>query len=71
MKYKKTYYGTREAAAILQVSMSTLYRMLKDGRLKYSRIVGNRVRIPAKQVEQYLIPIENDTPISINTTLQK
>lgn len=56
MKDKKRYYGTREAAEVLQVSMPTIYRMLKDGRLRYSRIVGNRVRIPAKQVEQYLAP---------------
>lgn len=56
MKNNKRYYGTREAAEVLQVSMPTLYRMLKDGRLKYSRLVGSRIRIPAKQVEQYIIP---------------
>lgn len=53
---KRRYYGTREAAEVLQVSMPTIYRMLKDGRLKYSRLVGGKVRIPTKQVEQYIVP---------------
>lgn len=49
----RRYYGTREAAAVLQVSIWTIYRMLNDGRL-HGRTSGSRIRIPATQVQKLL-----------------
>lgn len=54
---QRQYYGTVEAAEVLQVSLDTVRRMLRDGRLNGSKLVGNRVRIPAAEVEKWLVPV--------------
>lgn len=49
-------YGTAEAAQVLQVSMATIGRMLRDGRLDGAYKDGAKIRIPAQEVEKYLVP---------------
>lgn len=55
---KARYYTKIEAANILEVSIDTIKRMLNDGRLNGSRLVGNRRLIPAAEVEKYLVPAD-------------
>jgi excisionase family DNA binding protein len=44
----------REAAALLQVSRSTIYRWLAEGRLREVRIAGSIVRLLRREVETML-----------------
>jgi len=58
---------TREACKFLKIHRRTLYRMMKDGRLRYSYIAGSgHRRIRKTDVDALLIPappsVDPDTP---------
>lgn len=44
----------RQAAAMLQTSMPTLYRMHKQGEIRFVRFGGRNVRIPYEDVQRIL-----------------
>lgn len=74
---KQDWYSPSEAAAILGVSIDTIRRMGKDGRFKRVIKIAGRLVIPANEVHKYLVRVDeleqqpDNTPISINATLQK
>jgi excisionase family DNA binding protein len=47
----RRYYLPREVAELLRVSVSTIYRMIEDGRLRAIRVRGG-YRIPREAVEE-------------------
>ncbi|BBY99479.1 helix-turn-helix domain-containing protein [Mycolicibacterium fallax] len=54
-----TVYTVDEAAAVLRVSRSTVYKMIGDGELTPTR-VSRRVLIPGSEVERLLAPARGD-----------
>lgn len=43
-----------EAAEALGISRSSLYALLRSGKLGYCRIAGGSVRIPAAEIDRFL-----------------
>ena len=93
---KGEYYTTTQAAGLLGVSVNTVTRMCRDGRIDGAEQTATRLLIPIAEVAKYLVPEEQaaeveaaalarwseerkargnygrkNSPISINTTLQK
>lgn len=50
----KSMYRVDEVRKYLQVSRSTIYNMIADGRLEAIRIAGRTLRIPRAAVEKTL-----------------
>jgi len=54
MKLDKRYYGTVEAARILEVSTFAVWKWCKEGKIKAGRTPGGHYRIPREEVERLL-----------------
>lgn len=44
---------TKETAAVLKVSINTLYRLFNDGKLEHVQ-VGNQLRVTRHALDQYI-----------------
>lgn len=62
VKTAETYYTIKETAEILKIHVSTVYRLMKDGRLRYVRIGTRTVRIPASSFDALLSPAPAPAP---------
>lgn len=51
---KGLYYTVREAAPLLRVGTSTLYRLVKQGRVTHTLDPAGRVRFTPKDIEDNL-----------------
>ncbi|GIF66754.1 excisionase [Asanoa ishikariensis] len=56
----KALYTVREAAAILSLSRTVIYELLRSGRLRSVR-EGAARRIPARAITEYVALLENES----------
>lgn len=52
------YYTTTQAAAQLGVSVDTVTRMCRDGRIDGAIKPSTKLLIPIAEVDKYLVPVE-------------
>ena len=60
-KTVETYYTVKEAAEILKSHWSTVYQLVKTGRLRTVHI-GRSIRIPASSFDALLSPAPSPAP---------
>jgi excisionase family DNA binding protein len=60
MEPNAEYYTTSEAAHLLRVSRTTLWRWIGEGRLAAYRVGGRTLRIRREDVTRALRPVAND-----------
>lgn len=64
----KRYYSVIEAANVLGVSTNTIYKYLKEGKVKSRRIGKGRIKIPAVELAPYIEPSQiKDINLQENT----
>ena len=52
------YYTTTEAAGLLGISVDTVTRMCRDGRIDGAIKPSTKLLIPIAEVDKYLVPVE-------------
>ena len=54
MRTVQDYLRVKEVAALMAVSMQTVYKLVKNGELKSSRVGNRGIRIPREEVEAFM-----------------
>ena len=62
VKNAETYYTAKEAAEILKINLSTVYQLVREGRLRAARIGKRSIRIPASSFDELLTPKPSPEP---------
>ncbi|MGN8890786.1 helix-turn-helix domain-containing protein [Dysosmobacter sp. HCP28S3_G4] len=62
VKTAETYYTVKEAAEILKTNTSSIYQLVKTGRLRAARIGKRSIRIPASSFDALLSPAPAPAP---------
>ena len=61
VKTAETYYTVKEAAEILKTNTSSIYQLVKTGRLRVVHI-GRAIRIPESSFDALLSPAPSPAP---------
>ena len=62
VKNAETYYTVKEAAEILKTNTSSIYQLVKTGRLRAARIGKRSIRIPESSFDALLSPAPSPAP---------
>jgi len=60
MELNKERYGTVEAARILGVSVFTVWRWCKEGKIKAGKTPGGQYRIPREELERLIREMDGE-----------